>query len=126
MQPLKGLKRPQKASKKASGEATGDHGGSRRLKEGWLVAKNRPRRPAEDQDFSKKPFWYHFGVHFGGLFLHSFESKIGSKFGSVLGFVFGSILDAQLGPESLQHGTRRPEKVPRRARRCHASEDTAF
>ena len=65
-QPQKSFKRPQKPSKKASGEATGDHGGSRRLKEGLLGAKKRLRKPAGDQDFSKKPFWYHFGVHFGG------------------------------------------------------------
>ena len=56
IQPLKGLKRPQKPSKKDFGEATGDHGGSRRLKEGLLVAKTRPRKPAGAQDFSKKPF----------------------------------------------------------------------
>ena len=67
----------------ASGEATGDHDGSKRLKEDLLEAKNRPRRPAGGQDFSKKPFWCHFGVQFGGLFLHIFGSKIGSKFGSV-------------------------------------------
>ena len=55
--PLKSFKRLQKPPKKASGEATGDHGGSRRLKEGLLVAKKRPRTPAAGgQDFSKKPF----------------------------------------------------------------------
>ena len=54
---LKGFKRPQKPCKKASGEAIGDHGGSRRLKEGLLEAKNRLRRPAGAQDVSKKPFW---------------------------------------------------------------------
>ena len=116
MQPLKGLKRPQKASKKAPGEATGDHGGSKRLKEGLLEAKNRPRRPAGGQGFSKKPFWYHFGVHFGGLFWLIFGSKSGSKLGSVFGVIFCSVLVpkvAQIGPESLQHGLSRPEKAPR-------------
>ena len=44
--PQKSFKRAQKPSKKVAGEATGDHGGSKRLKEGLLVAKNRPRRPA--------------------------------------------------------------------------------
>ena len=67
----------------ASGEATGDHDGSKRLKEDLLEAKNRPRRPAGGQDFSKKPFWCHFVVHFWGLFLHIFGSKIGSEIGSV-------------------------------------------
>ena len=62
--------------------ATGDHDGSKRLKEDLLEAKNRPRRPAGGQDFSKKPFWCHFVVHVGGLFLHSFGSKISSKIGS--------------------------------------------
>ena len=38
-----------------SGEATGDYDGSKRLKEDLLEAKNRPRRPAGGQDFSKKP-----------------------------------------------------------------------
>ena len=87
-----GFKRPQKASKKTSGEATDDHGRSRRLKEGLLKAKNRPRRPAGAQYFSKKLFLSNFGVHFGGLFWHMFGSKIGSKFGSVVGLVFGSVL----------------------------------
>ena len=40
----------------ASGEATCEHGGSKRLKEGVLEAKNPPRRPAGDQDSSKKLF----------------------------------------------------------------------
>ncbi len=91
-QPLKSFQRSKNPSKKASGEATGDHGGSRRLKEGLLVAKKRPRKPAGGQDFSKKPFWCHSGVHFGGLFWHIFGFKIGSKFGSVFDFVFCSIL----------------------------------
>ncbi len=55
--PLKGIKRPQKASKKASGDATSDHGGSRRLKEGLLEAKNHPRRPAGGQESPKKACW---------------------------------------------------------------------
>ena len=67
----------------ASGEATGDHDGSKKLKEDLLEAKNRPRRLAGGQDFSEKPFWCHFVVCFGGLFFHIFGSKIGSKFGSV-------------------------------------------
>ena len=81
--PKKSFKRPKEASKKASGEATGDHGGSRRFKEDLLVAKNHPRRPAGGQDFSKKPFWCHFRVQFFVPFLHIFGSKIGSKFGSL-------------------------------------------
>ena len=96
--PLKGFKRPQKPSKKASGEATGDHGGSRRLKEGLLVVKNCPRRPGGGQESSKKPFWCHFGAHFGGQFWHMFGSKIGSKFGSVFGLVFGSVLVPKSDP----------------------------
>ena len=76
--PQKSFKRPQKPSKKASGEATGDHGGSIRLKEGLLDTKKRPRRPAGEQDFSKKPFWYHFGFHFGSLFwlIFGFQNRV--------------------------------------------------
>ncbi len=111
--PQKGFKRPQKPSKKASGEATGDHGGSRRLKEGLLVAKKRPRKPAGGQDFSKKPFLCHFGVHFGGLFWHIFGSKIGSKFGSLFGVVFGSVL----GPKSDPNRPREPSTWHSKARK---------
>ena len=100
----------------ASGEATCEHGGSKRLKEGVLEAKNPPRRPARDQESSKKPFWCNFGNQFGGLFLHIFCSKIGFNFEYVFGLVFASALSKQvtkIDPESPQHGTRRPEKVPR-------------
>ena len=102
--PQKTFKRPQKPYKKASGEATGDHGGSRRLKEGLLESKNHPRKPAGGQDFSKKPFWCHSGVHFGGLFWHMFGSKIKSKFGSVFDLVFCSVLV----PKSDPTRTRKP------------------
>ena len=113
IQPLKGIKRPQKPSKKASGEATGDHGGSRRLKEGLLVAKKRPRKPAGAQDFSKKPFWCHFGVHFGGLFLHMLGSKIKSNFGSLFGVVVCSVLV----PKSDPNRPREPSTWHSKARK---------
>ena len=76
----------------ASGEATRDHDGSKRLKEDLLEAKNRPRRPAGGQESSKKSFWYHFGSQFGGLCLHMFGSKIVSNFRFVFGLVFATVL----------------------------------
>ena len=65
---MKRSKSYQKPSKKASGEATGDHGGSKRIKRGLLDAKNHPRRPAGGQESSKKLFWCHFGRQYGAYF----------------------------------------------------------
>ena len=90
-----------------------------------------------DPEDSKKAFWWPRIAQEGLL-----EAKISprSRFGAILGFIFGVCFGTflvpklgpnlgpflgsffapfwsqkmtQLGPESLQHGTGRPEKVPR-------------
>ena len=45
----------------ASGEATCEHGGSKRLKEGVLEAKSAPKRFVGGQKSFKIAFWCHFG-----------------------------------------------------------------
>ena len=100
----------------ASGEATGDHDGSKRLKEDLLEAKNRPRRPAGGQDFSKKPFcailWCILGACFCTFSAPKSVPKSAPFFDLCLA-PFWSEKVAKIDPESLQHGTGRPEKAPR-------------
>ena len=114
--PQKSFKRPQKPSKKAAGEASSDHGGSRRWKEGLMVAKNRPRKPAGGQDFSKTPFWCHIGFFFVFIFCTFLVPTSGPNSVPFLVSVFAPFRSqkvAQTDPGNLQHSTLRPEKAPR-------------
>ena len=58
-----GFRRLQKASKKASGEATSDQSRSKKKEACWF----NTRRPAGGQASSKTPLWHYFGCQFGSF-----------------------------------------------------------